>query len=506
MKKYLSETFTEEFMDGLTNEVNYLIGAECSAGKTTAIFVKLVEYAKSRDKKVLFVCNRTALKEQVLNKYFSNKEKESIYYENDNVKLIMYQSITTLKKLKLDWYEEDFDYVIIDEAHLIYDASDYDINPWLFCDYLNHQQSVVIFLSGTPSSVEKLDKYLTKGIKKIKDVDKNTNKVNKVFLFEDKDLFVEQINNYLSKDYKMLYLVSRTKDIIGIKNKLSFYKIACAVSPYNQHKDFLMFDYDKYVYKNIIENEKLESTGLIATKFLDVGININADRNFVICFECYEMPNTIEQFVARIRFPSDSPFHVDIVFLLKKPHYKYIKKSKDDLSQIYNLYNNDSELKNLLNNDEYFNIKFGGFGWRSLREKIICLEEYNPIKKSFLEDKIHYYELITSNDSALEYYIGMFKDRYPLADVKTYLSVSLKEIIQCYIKDGNEKIFLNKEEIISLRTNINRLGLFPKYNKELPALKRINNVLKANNLSIEFKTWTKTINKESKRGWLLIKK
>lgn len=155
MSRYVSDDFTESFMKELRKEEYYLIGAECGSGKTTVIMEKLVPFAKRNNENVLYVCNCVTLKDQLYSKYNEEEIKETgVFKQNENLTIGMYQSITTsLEKIGVYINEQNFDYIIFDEAHLIYDSAGYDFNSFFFMEFINQLDAVIIFMSGTPQSV-----------------------------------------------------------------------------------------------------------------------------------------------------------------------------------------------------------------------------------------------------------------------------------------------------------------------------------------------------------------
>lgn len=130
MKNYVSETFTQELLDGLVKEKIYLVGSECGSGKTTAIMTKLVPYAKEQNKNILYLCNRTALKNQLDHKYkWINKYDELI---ETNILEFILNPQKDDRILKTDDFEE-----IIKQ----------------FLGYLTKANVTIIDLSGIPFEV-----------------------------------------------------------------------------------------------------------------------------------------------------------------------------------------------------------------------------------------------------------------------------------------------------------------------------------------------------------------
>lgn len=285
------------------------IGAECGSGKTTAIMEKLVPFARRNNENVLYVCNRVTLKDQLYSKYNEEEIKETgVFKQNENLTIGMYQSITTsLEKIGVYINDQNFDYIIFDEAHLIYDSVDYDFNSFLFMEFINQLDAVIIFMSGTPQSVKKLEAYMTKDLKEIREPNQENNPIGKIYLVDNKETFEKLRFKYVNVGYQWLELVSRSKEFTRVKSKYRNYKVATLLSNSNKNKMFYMTQDDEIVLQNIIEKEELICEMLFTTKFMDVGVNIQAHNHFIVGFNhfivgfnCIEMPNTIEQFRSRI--------------------------------------------------------------------------------------------------------------------------------------------------------------------------------------------------------------
>lgn len=329
MKNYVSETFTKDLLDGMKKENIYLVGSECGRGKTTAVMTKLVPYVKERNKTVLYLCNRKALKNQLDYKYKWTIKYHEIIEENLNLTLKMYQSINEIMEMGLidEIIGTDFDYIVIDEAHLIYDASDYDFKAHQFIKFINEfkPKSVVIALSGTPDSFLKLKGYFKREIKQIRYVDKTNNKIRRILLTTDKKEFKETILKYLDKQYKTLSLVSVAEQLKVAKISFANKDIATLLSEVHEKVEMYMDDKGRYVLSKIIDEEEMLCDLIFSTKFLDVGVNIATHQNFLVAYYCNEMINTIEQFRSRLRFVEDSPYHLDLLFKVMTKHLLIIE-------------------------------------------------------------------------------------------------------------------------------------------------------------------------------------
>ncbi|VEI06071.1 DEAD/DEAH box helicase family protein [Kurthia zopfii] len=500
MNQYIKEDFTNEFMEKLDKEKFYLIGGECEVGKTTAIMEKLVPFAKKHHREVLYVCNRLSLKDQLTGKYIEETMDEyGVFKQNDNLTIGMYQSITkALEKGCSFLYEEKYDYIILDEAHLIYDAADYDLNSYLFMEFINKVDSIVVYMSGTPESINKLEEYMTKKLVPLRKVDKTNNPIGTVYLVEDKNVFESLRAQYLEKDYKWIELVSRSKQFRGVKNKLSNFKVSNLLSSSNVSRDLYMADYDDMVLKTVIEDEELPCELLLATKFLDVGVNINAHSNFVAAFNCVEMPNTLEQFRNRIRIKKDDPFHIDIIIYVQRPPKWQLDILKNKLKEINDIYDELESYERVIMEHNH------AFGKRFRKGGVISEREYNPITKKLLEEKIAFFKGMYEAKNLIEFYRGFLIEMYPDKKIINYKALEFDYFLESLIGEV-ESINLTNIQQQQLRFKMKELRIDPRHSNELPHLNRINSFLKEEKIPYILKNPVIRIEGKQTRIWRLEK-
>lgn len=128
-----------------------MLAAPCSFGKTITAIYMMVN-AASRGKRVLFVCDRIKLVEQTLaacDRYgIDVGVLQADHWRTDTRKQIQIASVHTLARKKHVF--RDFDFMIIDEAHVLYQT---------LKDYMDRCSGVpVVGLSATPFS-KGLGKY-----------------------------------------------------------------------------------------------------------------------------------------------------------------------------------------------------------------------------------------------------------------------------------------------------------------------------------------------------------
>ncbi|WIL38005.1 DEAD/DEAH box helicase family protein [Kurthia sp. YJT4] len=500
MSRYISDDFTENFMKELRKEEYYLIGAECGSGKTTAIMEKLVPFAKRNNKNVLYVCNRVTLKDQLYSKYNEEEIKETgVFKQNENLTIGMYQSITTsLEKIGVYINEQDFDYIIFDEAHLIYDSADYDFNSFFFMEFINQLDAVIIFMSGTPQSVKKLEAYMTRDLKEIREPNQENNPIGKIYLVDNKETFEKLRFKYVNKGYQWLELVSRSKDFAGVKSKYRNYKVSTLLSNSNKNKAFYMTQDDEIVLQNIIEKEELICDMLFTTKFMDVGVNIQAHNHFIVAFNCIELPNTIEQFRSRIRVKAGDSYKVDLIFYIQRPKIWQLDNLQIELNRINDLYEEFGSYEDvILKHNQAFGKRFRSHG-------IISEKEFNPITKALLEDKLNFLKVMYYATDLMRFYKKFLSEMYPTKDIIAYKAVEIEKQLN-KLMEGSTVVDLSDVKQLELRQMMKAYRIDPRHSNELPHFKRINDFLKEEKLPYIIVNPRVRIEGKQKRIWRLIK-
>lgn len=502
MSNFVSEDFTDEFMMKLGKECYYVMGAECGAGKTTAIMEKLVPFADSQDKKVLYVCNRVTLKEQLYNKYNEEElKKAGIVAQDECLTIGMYQSITSSIERKSGFLDiQKWDYIVLDEAHLIYDSADYDFDAFLFLEFINKLDAVFIFMSGTPRSIKKLQPYMSKPLKLIRETDYFNNPIRGIYLVEDKTVFEQLRFNYVNEGYKWIELVSRSSQFQGLKSKYKNYGVATLLANSNKNKELYMPSggYDELILERITNNEELGCDLLFTTKFLDVGVNIQAKTNFVAAFNCTEMMNTMEQFRSRIRVDKREDYQVDLIIYVQRPKKWQLENLQKKLNYINNLYEEYGNYEGVVMKHNQV------LGERFRRDGIISEKEFNPITKALLEDKLEFFNEMYYTNDLMGFYKKHLKEIYPTKDIINYKAVDIKAYLEKLMK-GLLIRNLSDEQQRQLRQKMKEFKIDPKHCNELPHLKRINAFLEEEKCGYVIENPRVWIDGKQKRIWRLIK-
>ena len=96
-KKWVSEIVSERLVQRMRGNTPLFISSQTGSGKTTFIFENCIPVAEKEGKKVLYLCNRTALKNQIKKEAMKNPWNNSTYV--DGIKVAEYKEYYTEKGL-----------------------------------------------------------------------------------------------------------------------------------------------------------------------------------------------------------------------------------------------------------------------------------------------------------------------------------------------------------------------------------------------------------------------
>lgn len=162
----------------------YLIEAGCGMGKNYFVFNTLFAYAHENGKRMLVFSNRVALREQ---QQAQTPEKD--------IKLITYQSLehdeylgtmqgTKDKVRGLMQQVSEYDYIILDEAHYLYQDAPFNKNTETIIELVARYRTskIIVLLSATP---DLLKKYL---------------QIDKAYFFKADYSYIKEVQYYTKRD------------------------------------------------------------------------------------------------------------------------------------------------------------------------------------------------------------------------------------------------------------------------------------------------------------------
>lgn len=162
----------------------YLIEAGCGQGKNYFVFNTLFPYAQQNGKQMLVFSNRVALREQ-----------QQAQTQEKDIKLITYQSLEhdeylgTMQDTKdkvrgLMQQVGEYDYIILDEAHYLYQDAPFNKNTETIIELIARYRTskIIVLLSATP---DLLKKYL---------------QIDKAYFFKADYSYIKEVQYYTKRD------------------------------------------------------------------------------------------------------------------------------------------------------------------------------------------------------------------------------------------------------------------------------------------------------------------
>lgn len=343
MEKYVSEVIKEEYKEWKPGQVIFL-SAHTGAGKTYFILNKLVKFSAIEGKKILYLVNRSILKEQIEEKVNTEikcrlRSDRNITSENlanvINVKL--YQTIENECKTNSDFgsiRQEKYDFIIADECHYFWEDSTFNTCTQLSYDWIMSwkENTTLTFISAT---IDRMKDYILQdnNIHEATEEEKNRSgayamrgdldirDVVKIYQTEADYSYVkvsllkkvDEISELMEKDKaKWLIFVDSIENGKKIEKALREKEIESAFITAESKKDRELSG----TLQIISTREKYDKKVLIATSVMDNGISIkDLDlRKFII------MAMTREQFIqmlGRKRVTSDME-KLEVYLLLRE--------------------------------------------------------------------------------------------------------------------------------------------------------------------------------------------
>lgn len=244
---------------------NVILDGGTATGKTFIIIHKVAALSMMKGKKILFVCNRDALKNQTVD------EVEDTFAFNVDITTYQHieQSIRNNVKTS-DVFITDYDWICLDEFHHVTEI--YNRYTDISFEWIYNHPSKKIYMSATATSI--FNQFVEEG-----HVDEdNYYRIPKSYSYVDKFYFYNK-----KQDVKEII---RDK-LHNTEDKIIFFSgsMDYALEVYNEFKEDTLFFCSKYT-KNTeakeilrdqgypIQNETFNSRLLVSTTALDVGVNL----------------------------------------------------------------------------------------------------------------------------------------------------------------------------------------------------------------------------------------
>ena len=355
MAKYISDVIKTDYENWSQNQVVF-ISAPTGSGKTTFVLKNLIEYAVTKQQKILYLVNRSILKEHiqkkinldVMRKLRSKKLIDLNDSVNNIIEVELYQTIELKYKDNpqyLNGENSKFDYIIADECHYFFADSTFNTYTQLSYEWIiNQKNSILIFMSATIDRIEKkICTDICHEIEGEKEMHFSIYNEND----PDKKCDIRRMAKKYSAECDYSYLnwnvLENTEDITQhIESEGRKWLIFVDSIKKGQEIDRLLNDAEidsKFIdaksrncdelsetVNSIVKLEKYEQQVIVATSVMDNGISIKDMelRNIIIMAD---VPEEFIQMLGRKRRFSDSE-KLD-VYILRRTQGEFEKRRKE---------------------------------------------------------------------------------------------------------------------------------------------------------------------------------
>lgn len=290
-KVKIGQVITKEEIANWEGDVIFNIGT--GGGKTYFVLNNLSQYCKENNKRILFICNRKVLAEEVNR----NITKNNI----DNVDVITYQSIENKLKNKKE-VVLDYDFICADEFHHVLESS-YNFYSDLSFNFITNHPSQKIYMSAT---CDKLFEGFVQNRKVSEEqyyyIEKDYSYLTKIYFYnknsDHESIIKEKLKN---KDEKIMFFtqsLNRAKEVyLEHRNIATFF--CSSYTKDSMSKKFLK------ECQGDIQNEQFNKRLLVSTSAFDVGANIIDYNVKTIVLDMFNYA-TLIQCLGRKRILSES--------------------------------------------------------------------------------------------------------------------------------------------------------------------------------------------------------
>lgn len=408
-------------------------------GKTYFTLNVLGKYAQQNNKIILYLCNRSKLKEQTYKDVKKLKLHSTVY-------VTTYQSLQN--RIKHKEKLPHYDYIIADECHYFTNDALFNEYTDLAYRYLKEQQdNVVIYISATAKVYFHWMKQKEMVVPEHYFlIPKDYSYVDKVY-FYDKKYLIPQIDKILEEeqDSKIIVFCNSVKRMLELHEKYG--NLAKYFASKNAKKVESIRD-ENCIYEHSDGTITFDSRILITTKVLDNGVNIKDKRVKHIFSEILDADSAI-QALGRKR-----------------------QISEDDTCTFYLKDYSGQAIQGLINTNEYqldpvmtYRIKYDEF-----------LKKYSQNRKRIRNNKIFYANFVNEKEKSSIAFNEMRLNKYLmdntiLNDMKeSSYKIVMTELLGYTVADKIGDLELNieeKDEFLEYLNSIEGKWLYSDERKEV---------------------------------------
>ena len=299
---YVTDVIEETYKHWQTGVV--LINAGTGTGKTTFVVKTLNEWAEITGTKILYLCNRRALKSQVIEQAEAEQKAKTLDDDapddsagEEHLDIWTYQALEKMKLYypeKLNHFLRQYRYIVADEAHYFMFDAQFNHDTVVSYDALKAlwDQRIVIYMSATADYMFRQLKNMdvVKAEQKY-NVDKDTGYVNKVMVYWNDDQLACWLNS-IPEGEKALVFMETTDAVKKWRNKYGDAAVGyCSVHNKNVKKADALNDLEACLNNGILQKKYT-----FTTKVLDNGVDIKDEALKHIFVETWEIDEAMQMF------------------------------------------------------------------------------------------------------------------------------------------------------------------------------------------------------------------
>ena len=299
---YVTDVIGETYKHWQTGVV--LINAGTGTGKTTFVVKKLNEWAEITGTKILYLCNRRALKSQVIEQAEAEQKAKTLDDDapddsegEEHLDIWTYQALENMKLYypeKLNHFLRQYRYIVADEAHYFMFDAQFNHDTVVSYDALKAlwKDKIVIYMSATADYMfQHLENMDVVKAEQRYNVDKDTSYVDKLQLYWN-DHQLECWLNSIPDGEKALVFMETTDAVKKWRNKYGDAAVGyCSVHNKNVKKADELKD-----LKACLDNGILQKKYTFTTKVLDNGVDIKDEALKHIFVETWEIDEAMQMF------------------------------------------------------------------------------------------------------------------------------------------------------------------------------------------------------------------
>lgn len=404
-KDWLSDSISTEDLRSMRPNMPMLIAAQTGCGKSTLLWKKLLSICIQENRRVLYLCSRTALaiktkedamRDLVNGEAFCGKKRVkefSKFLTPEGLKERInfgYADITTYQYFinnSDDFHVEDYSFIFGDEIHMIssdagYVVQTYEILTTLVNKFRNTRR---IYVTATPDEcIEHIREEETRNNYKL--VLPRDRVVLSAYVMQEN---YEYLNpHFFNTQAELISIINKNIDklwLIFVEDKKVGEKLKEDLSTEDFEPLFITAETDKASdeFQKLIKNEKMPRKIIISTSVLNVGINLK-NYDIYVAIASNQIVE-VKQYLGRKRL-NDVSERVNAYF--KVPSNKELSNRKSNINKRIGEIN---QTLYKINNNEFIDVVAAPFG---VKGKEVF---YNPLCMHKLKSELRHLDKIIAH-------------------------------------------------------------------------------------------------------------